>query len=154
MADKQYEEGKVYLRDKRNGNIHEYQDLLGGMSYMERFVYNAKEEASKTEYHPPVFVGTGADRAAEFDRLASLTNKDREAELKAKAAYDAEQAALREITDREVTGKLEAVEKAAKPSDAKVLTMTKKANGLSAAEYYENGWTEEQLIDQGFAKYK
>lgn len=72
-------EGKVYLRDTRNGNIHQYEDLLANMSYMQRFVHG--EEVAPLVQEPLHITLSGIDRAAEWDRLAAMKPADRDAEL-------------------------------------------------------------------------
>lgn len=71
-------EGKVYLRDTRNGKVHQYEDLLSNMSYMERFVFG--EEPPKPVEQALHVTLSGIDRAAEWDRLASMTPEQLEAE--------------------------------------------------------------------------
>lgn len=71
--------GKVYLRDTRNGQIHDLQSPLDTMPYMAKFI--AGEEVPRAG-ETPKLVGelTGHERAAEYDRLASMSKEDREAE--------------------------------------------------------------------------
>ncbi len=80
-AKKQYalKEGKVYLRDTRNGRIYQYEDTLAQMGYIERFV--AGKEQPKVHQSGMVTQMSSAEKAAEFDRLAAMTNEEREAEL-------------------------------------------------------------------------
>lgn len=142
VAEPQYEEGKVYLRDKRNGRLHEYQELLAGMSYMERIVYSKEAmEQEKRSVNIPVFKSSAQERAADFDRLASMKPEDREAELKRRADYEEEQKKLKEYTDNV-------------PTETRQLVMTEKAAGVSYEAYKKKDWTDEQLIAEGLAEYQ
>lgn len=52
----QYQPGKVYLRDTRNGNVYEYERNLAGMAFVEEFVpmpVNQKDNVIKKEVIPP-----------------------------------------------------------------------------------------------------
>lgn len=73
------EDGKVYLRDTRNGRVYQYEDTLAQMGYMRRFVQGEddmpqQQEATASGYNVSL---TGLDRAAEWDRQAAMTPEQR-----------------------------------------------------------------------------
>lgn len=133
--------GGIYLRDKRNGRIHQYQDGLADMSYIERFEYDGtlptKDSAGFTK-----LTLKGIDKAADWDRLASMSTAEREAELKRRAEYNKEQAELKEKTN-------EVPVEPDEYSDDSIVLLSKDGPNLKA--YREQKWTDTQLIERGLA---
>jgi hypothetical protein len=133
---REYEEGKVYLRDTRNGMIHEYQELLANMSYMERFIYSKGAEQERRLANVPTFKSSAQERAADFDRLAAMKPEEREAELKRRTDYVEEQQRLKEQTDKLV--------------ETPTRKMTDKAAGVPYEDFVAQGWSDELLVEQGY----
>lgn len=69
------EEGKVYLRDERNGNVHPYEELLAQMDYMKPFI-GGKETVDEPKSELRVNL-SGLERAAEYDKLVGMTPEER-----------------------------------------------------------------------------
>lgn len=119
-------EGKVYLRDKRNGRVHQYEELLGNMSYMERFV-EGEEPKNAGPVNTPRFNSSAQDRAAEWDRQASLTPEQREAEAQR-----------------------EQEKKAPPPPPKKQYKLTDKANGKTVPQLMAEGMDKDSMIADGY----
>lgn len=137
-------QGRIYLRDKRNGRILQYEELLANMAFIEKFEYTGKlpdpvDPAWKTK-----ITLSGLEKAAEFDRLASMKPEQRVEELAKREAYVEEQQAL--------THKVEEAKKEDPYSDSAIALVDN--TGPTLAAYREKGWTNEQLIGAGLAKAK
>lgn len=101
------EDGKVYLRDTRNGRVHQYEDTLAQMGYMKRFVAGEEETPQTQELTASGFNVslTGLERAAEWDRRAALTPEQRAAEdKKASTQAEATQAAAAKAAETTASG--------------------------------------------------
>lgn len=134
-TDMKLENGRVYLRDTRNGTIHQYQPLLAEMRYMQRFI--AGEETSAQPIKPDAKIQlSGTERAAEFDRLASMTAKQRAA-LEAQKAEQAKAQQKADSADPDAPPK-------------KTYRMTAKAGGVKYDEFKAQGWMVEDLIKEGY----
>lgn len=130
------EEGKVYLRDTRNGNFHPYEHLLAQMSYMNKFIAGKAGEEVPVDLRPqpPMAYLTPQERAKEYDRLAVMPNKERAAELKKQE--DARQAQ-------------EVVDVTPIPTTKKRYAMTPKTDGATFKSFTDVGWSVEVMIREG-----
>lgn len=131
-------EGTVYLRDRRNGRIHQFQELLAGLSHIERFVYDGTLPSATSSGFVRVNM-TAQEKAADWDRLASMKPEEREAELAEREKYVEQQ---RELATRD-TGE---------PAKKRLVMVN--PEGPTYEAYKEQKWTDEQLIEAGHARYE
>ena len=131
---KQYTEGRLYMRDTRNGRIHEYQPLLAEMGYMQRFIYGQETGASQAPQLKTQLVG--AERAAEYDRRAALSQDERDAEDVEAEKAEQEQTRADALVPTEPT----------KPK----YNMTAKAEKAKYEDFIAQGWKDQQLLDAGY----
>lgn len=136
MSGIQIEEGKIYLRDSRNGTIHNWEHLLSQMSYMVKFVGGKKGEEIPNDLRPqpPMAHLSPVDRAAEFDKRARMTNEQRE-------QYDAEQEAARE--------KQAVVDEIPVGPKKNRYAFTAKTNGAKMDALLKAGWTVPAMLKEG-----
>lgn len=152
------EQGVVYLRDRRNGRVYQYEELLSQMGHIEKFLYEGKVPDRVTLDTPgQMKVNTTAlERAADWDRLAAMKPEEREAELEKRAAYEAEQRKLSERVEQEADKQGEKTLPPAQPNneyaDEQIELLDKQGPTLKA--YRENKWTNELLVEKGLAKAK
>lgn len=139
------EEGKMYLRDKRNGRIFQYEESLAELRYIERFEFNGELPKEPSDGYETKITLSGIEKAAEWDRLASLKPEEREAELNKRKAYEEEQEALREKSQ----GGQQSAENPYVDAD---ISMTD-TNGPTLEEYRKQGWTNEQLLQHNLATF-
>lgn len=136
MAGVSIEEGKVYLRDTRNGNIHPYEHLLSQMPYMLKFIGGKKgdEVPEDVRPQPPMAHMTSQERAAEYDKRARMSNEERE-------EYDAKQEAARTNQKQ--------IDSVPVGPPKKKFALTAKAAGASMASFMEKGWTIPMMVQEG-----
>lgn len=93
------QDGKVYLMDTRNGRVHQYEDTLAQMAYMQRFVQGEDTTVSRIDNYQPGYTTTttAADRAAEWDKRAAMNDKQRK-DYDAKADKSGEPTATGVVT--------------------------------------------------------
>lgn len=148
------EQGRIYLRDRRNGRVFQYEEALSQLGYIERFLF----EGTVPEREPLNITKvtlSGIEKAAEWDRLASMTNAEREAELERKRRYEDEQRALKEKLDNAEASVITAPEEpptSDEYSDGEVELVDKQGPKLES--YRANGWTNEQLVAANLATKK
>lgn len=121
--------GQVYLRDKRNGTVFQYEEMLSRMGFIEQFIYG--EEPAEV-HMGDVVVPAALDGQAKA------------------AAWDAQ--ARRNLKANEVT---EVADDSAKEQEqepqTKKYTPTDKAKGYDIkADFLDKGWTKEQLLAEGY----
>lgn len=142
------ERGRIYLRDKRNGRVFQYEEPLSNMSYIERFEYDGTMP-DKPSLGVTKITLSGIEKAAEWDRLAAMSPEQREKELADRAAYDEEQRRLAEKL------KAKTAEQNSDPSEyADDNIQLVDTGGPTLKAYRENKWTDEQLVDAGLATRK
>lgn len=130
--------GHIYLRDRRNGRVFPYEPMLAELRHIERFEYDGKSVPELGEMYVNRVPTTQQEKAAEWDRLASMETAARKAALEEKKKYEEEQERLEKKTEEETP---------------KTLVMTD-PNGPSLQSFKDNGWTEKQLVEHGYAKYE
>lgn len=139
--------GRIYLRDKRNGRVFQYEEPLSNLSYIERFEFDGKLP-SKDDAGFNKLTLSGQAKAADWDRLAAMPTKEREAELERRVKYEDEQRQLREKLEKAETEP----ETADEYSDAEIRLLDTKGPTLKA--YRDNSWTNELLIAKNLATLK
>lgn len=179
MSGLELEEGRVYIRDQRNGNIHPYEDLLAQMPYMKTFVAGTEEEKA-VENDTSHITLSGLARAAEWDRLAQMTPEQRLKELDGKPApwerpdylnaadqvAAPEDAAKARKTPTAVApapaapavepapqtppAATEAAPEAAPEAPKVAYRLSAKANGFTYQQLLDTGWTKDTLIAEGY----
>lgn len=137
MKVNELKEGQVYLRDTRNGNIHPYENLLAQMSYIQKFIAGKKGDEIPEDLRPrpPMAHMTPLERAAEFDRLARMSNEEREAEL---AKQEMQNQAQVKADETPV------------PTNKKRYAMTAKAGKSTFKSFTDVGWTVDLLLKEGY----
>lgn len=141
------EMGRIYLRDKRNGRVFQYEEPLSNLSYIERFEFDGKLP-SKDDAGFNKLTLTGQAKAADWDRLAAMPTAEREAELERRVKYEDEQ---RQLHEKLAKAETETTPTDEYSDDAIQLVDTK---GPTLKSYRDNNWTNELLIAQNLATAK
>lgn len=133
--------GRIYLRDKRNGRIFQYEDALAELSYIERFEFTGELPTPEKPGTDRITL-SGLAKAADWDRLASMKPEEREAELERRSAYELEQSELKSRLEEKP------VEEDSYANGS--LTLNDRS-GPTIQGYYDAGWSDQQLLDGGLA---
>lgn len=173
-------EGTVYLVDKRNGQLYYYEPTLAQMGYIKRQVRGQEDEK---EPLPETYTGakpyashlTPQERAERWDELARMNADKRKREEEAAAARGEELPYKPEGSDEATeegqqvpadqthaeagasegatAGQGDAGTVNAQPKEP-VRVMTDKAKGASYEDFQSKGWTDEQLLHNGYMIYE